>query len=101
MCQRLISRLLSPLKIVAYCLLSDDSMDSSARACTPREWPLSVARRLPFEGSQTINVASAEAETSTSFPPNVILRTAFTKSVCPDNRFAAVLARELFPVFQQ
>lgn len=102
MCQRLISRLLSPLKIVAYCVFSeDDPMDSRANAWTPREWPLRVVRRVPAEGSQTINVPSAEAETRRSFLSKVMLKTALTKSVCPDNRFVAVLVAELPPMSQQ
>lgn len=102
MCQRLISRLLSPLKIEAYCVFSEeDSTDSRASAWTPREWPFRVVRRESVEGSQTINVASAEAETSRSFPSRFIAKTALTKSVCPANRFVAVLVAGPPPMSQQ
>ena len=72
-------------------------MDSRASAWTPREWPFRVKRRVDVVGSQTIKVASADAETRSSLSKSLMLRTALMKSVCPDNRLTAVLD----PMFQQ
>jgi hypothetical protein len=80
---RLISRSVPALMRVIDSPLLGDSVSSNARAKMPRVCPLSVCSFSPEATSQTMMLASADAEIRISLFCNVHTRTALTKSLCP------------------